>query len=75
MNINNAQDLKAFMINEVLAEYAEMTGKPLEQIKKVFEWLPEFHNEVMAIVEEAAEKNGSEFSLRIFTKALKGGLE
>ncbi|MGQ0285822.1 hypothetical protein ACT2CV_01275 [Pasteurellaceae bacterium 22721_9_1] len=56
MNINNVQELKAAFIDITLAEYAETTGKPFEQIKKLFEDLPFFHEMIMEIVEEAAEK-------------------
>ncbi|SUT85410.1 Uncharacterised protein [Actinobacillus ureae] len=36
-NFNNAQELKQFIINEVLQDYADRAGKTLAEARKLFE--------------------------------------
>ncbi|HHT7855878.1 hypothetical protein [Pasteurella multocida] len=55
MEINNAQDLKALIITEVLEVYAEKTGKCLEHLAGMFIGNELFRNEIMQEVEKAAK--------------------
>ncbi|TCK70132.1 hypothetical protein [Lonepinella koalarum] len=56
MEINNAQELKALMITEVLEYYAEKTGKALEFLADLLETSSEFRDLIMGEVEFIALK-------------------
>lgn len=55
MEINNAQDLKALIITEVLEAYAEKTGKCLEHLAEMFIGNELFRNEIMQEVGKVAK--------------------
>lgn len=55
MEINNAQDLKALIITEVLEAYAEKTGKCLEHLAEMFIGNSFFRNEIMQEVGKVAK--------------------
>lgn len=51
-NFNNAQELKQFIINEVLQDYANRAGKTLAEARKLFESVDWIKKEVMDKVYE-----------------------
>ncbi|WP_101774945.1 hypothetical protein [Pasteurella oralis] len=52
MEFNNAQELKQFIINEVLQDYADRAGKTLSEARKLFESVDWVKEEVMDKVYE-----------------------
>ncbi|HIF5575369.1 TPA: hypothetical protein ACX3C3_002377, partial [Pasteurella multocida] len=52
MEFNNAQELKHFIINEVLQDYADRAAKTLAEVKKLFESVDWVKEEVMDKVYE-----------------------
>lgn len=55
MDFNNAQELKALIITEVLEAYAEKTGKCLEHLAEMFIGNSLFRNEIMQEVGKVAK--------------------
>ncbi len=52
MEFNNAQELKQFIIKEVLQDYADRAGKTLSEVRKLFESVDWVKEEVMDKVYE-----------------------
>ncbi|MGC6392879.1 hypothetical protein ACMXZF_02640 [Pasteurella multocida] len=52
MKFNSVQELKEFVINEVLQAYADRAGKTLSEVRKLFESVDWVKEEVMDKVYE-----------------------
>ncbi|HHE3585674.1 hypothetical protein [Pasteurella multocida] len=52
MEINNTQELKQFIINELFQAYADRAGKTLAEVRKLFESVDWVKEEVMDKVYE-----------------------
>ncbi|ODN39103.1 hypothetical protein [Pasteurella multocida] len=52
MEFNSVQELKEFVINEVLQAYADRAGKTLSEVRKLFESVDWVKEEVMDKVYE-----------------------
>ncbi|HHW7447899.1 hypothetical protein NM952_11640 [Pasteurella multocida subsp. multocida] len=52
MEFNSVQELKEFVINEVLQAYADRAGKTLAEVRKLFESVDWVKEEVMDKVYE-----------------------
>lgn len=55
-DFNNAQELKEFIITEVLTDLAEKAGKPLREMRRAFEAVDFIREVVMEKVEKTAFK-------------------
>jgi hypothetical protein len=54
MEFNSYQELKEFIINEVLQDYASRAGKTLKEVRKLFETVDWVKEEVMGKVYDIA---------------------
>ena len=54
MEFNSYQELKEFIVNEVLQDYADKAGKTLSEVKKQFETVDWVKEEVMNKVYDIA---------------------
>lgn len=55
-DFNNAQELKEFIITEVLTDLAEKAGKPLSEMRRAFEAVDFIREVVMEKVEKTVFK-------------------